>query len=83
MSKEQKIGYIRKTGHQYFGTFMEAYESTDNCGTCDGARCDICKDMYCVEDFNNDKLLYYGKDKDMAISIAGYNFIRGVIMEKN
>ena len=55
---------------------MEAYESTDNCGTCDGARCDICKDMYCVEDFNNDKLLYYGKDKDMAISIAGYNFIR-------
>ena len=38
MSKKQKIGYIRKTGHQYFGTYMEAYESTDNCGTCDGAR---------------------------------------------
>ena len=26
MSKELKISYIRKTGHQYFGTSMETYD---------------------------------------------------------
>ena len=35
-----------KTGHIYYNTCMEGAESVDNCGTCDGARCDRCIDVY-------------------------------------
>lgn len=38
------------TGHMYF---MSPYECYDNCGTCDGAKCEFCKEMYEVEDFYN------------------------------
>ena len=69
------IGYIRKSHHLYERLNMTDIEATDSCGTCDGALCDGCVDMYVVSDFTNDKLLYYGKDKQKAIKIAGYNFV--------
>lgn len=31
---------IHYTGHMYYNS---PFESDDNCGTCDGARCDTCK----------------------------------------
>jgi hypothetical protein len=70
------LGYTEKSGHYYKRMHMEAYESTDNCGTCDGALCDICHDFYTVEDRETGKILYHGRDKEKAISIAGYNFVR-------
>ena len=30
------------TGHTYFGS---PHESASNCGTCDGARCDFCREV--------------------------------------
>lgn len=70
-----KLGYVEKTGHYYKRLHMEAYESVDNCGTCDGACCDTCIDIYVVED-QDGKILYRGRDKEKAIEIAGYNFVR-------
>ena len=31
------------SGHMYRGTSMEAFETIDSCGNCDGARCDYCE----------------------------------------
>ena len=31
------------SGHMYRGTSMEAFETIDSCGNCDGAKCGICK----------------------------------------
>ena len=31
------------SGHMYRGTSMEAFETIDSCGNCDGARCDTCE----------------------------------------
>jgi hypothetical protein len=67
------ILHEEKTGHQYYGTHMAIYESTDNCGTCDGARCDRCKTKYIVEDYDNAKLLYSGFDKAKAEEIYTQN----------
>lgn len=72
----ENIGHIEKTGHQYYGTSMMAYESVDNCGTCDGARCGSCQTYYVVEDYDTEKQVYKGKDKEKAIELAGYDFCR-------
>lgn len=76
-NKESLLGRIRKTGHRYFLTNMEECEGSDNCATCDGAQCNNCKTMYEVEDYKNDKLIYYGQDKEKAIALAGYDFTFG------
>lgn len=76
MGDMSRVPHIELTGHQYYGTSMMAYESVDNCGTCDGARCDTCKTYYVVEDFEQDKTIYKGKDKEKAIEIAGYDFTK-------
>jgi len=60
------ILHKEKTGHQYYGTYMAVYESTDNCGTCDGAKCDFCKTLCIVTDFDDDKILYKGFDETKA-----------------
>lgn len=39
------------TGHMYY---MSPYETYDSCGNCDGARCDRCKTLYEVQDFDFD-----------------------------
>jgi hypothetical protein len=39
------------TGHTHY---RSPYESYDNCGTCDGARCETCREMYEVADFDSD-----------------------------
>lgn len=69
------IGYVEKTQHQYKRLHMDDIESIDNCGTCDGACCDICKTIYVVEDWSNDKTIYRGGDKEEAVKLAGYNFV--------
>lgn len=72
----ERIGYLNKTGHYHNRSGLAAYESTDNCGTCDGALCDTCRDIYIVRNLEDDKLIYRGTDKDKAIELAGYNFVR-------
>lgn len=53
------------TGHMHY---RSPYESCDDCGNCNGARCDYCKTKYVVEDFGNDtdNILYNGFSKDDA-----------------
>ena len=51
------------TGHTYYRSI---HESCDNCGTCDGARCDSCREKYIVEDLIEDKQYYVGYDKEDA-----------------
>lgn len=68
------IGHVEKTGHLYKRLLMEDIESVDNCAACDEAWCDMCVDLYIVEDWKEDKLLYKGRDKEKAIEIAGYDF---------
>ena len=43
--------YVRTelTGHMYYGS---PYETCDDCGNCDGARCDYCDIVWIVEDTN-------------------------------
>lgn len=62
----------QKTGHQYYGTEMEAYEGSDNCSTCNGLMCDACKSYYVVED--DSKHIYIGRNKNKAVKLAGYDF---------
>jgi len=73
-----KICSIEKTGHVYYGTSMMQYESVDNCGTCNGTKCAICKDKYIVENFALDEsekaleeILYSGYDKKKAEEFYG------------
>lgn len=68
------IGHVEKTGHLYKRLHMEDIESVDNCAACDEACCDMCIDVYIVEDWKENKLLYKGRDKEKAIKIAGYDF---------
>lgn len=51
------------TGHQYY---RSPYESCDNCGTCDGARCDYCRKKYIVKDLRTDTEYYNGTDEEKA-----------------
>lgn len=44
---------VHKTGHQYYNSPIEC---DDNCGTCDGARCETCRDQY--EVWGIDKRFY-------------------------
>lgn len=48
-----RFGYISEsyTGHLHY---LSPYESDGNCGTCDGAKCDICQKRYKVEAWDND-----------------------------
>ena len=43
--------YVRTelTGHMYYGS---PYETCDDCGNCNGARCDYCDIVWIVEDTN-------------------------------
>lgn len=68
------MGHVEKTWHLYRRLHMEEIEGVDDCATCDEACCDICTDMYVVEDWKKGKLLYLGMDKEKAIKIAGYDF---------
>ena len=38
------------TGHTHYGS---PYESFDNCGTCDGALCESCKERWWLEEFDD------------------------------
>jgi len=66
--------YERKsfTGHLYRNSM---YESDDNCGTCDGARCDTCKTRIILEAIVNEpgryieKTIYNGFSREEADKI--------------
>lgn len=58
------------TGHIYYNS---PYESCDKCGTCDGARCDSCKQKYTVKDLKSEKVYYSGYDKKEAERILKEN----------
>lgn len=73
-NEDDIIGHVEKSGHLYKRLHMEDIESVDTCAACDEACCDICIDMYIVEDWKENKLLYKGRDKEKAIKIAGYDF---------
>lgn len=51
------------TGHTYY---RSPYESCDSCGTCDGARCDTCREKYTVTNFTSDEVYYSGYNKAEA-----------------
>lgn len=53
------------TGHMHY---MSPYETYDSCGNCDGARCDRCKTIYEVQDFDFDLHRLYNT-KELAESI--------------
>lgn len=57
--------YVSKelTGHMYY---RSPYESSDGCGNCNGARCDICHTKYTVLDLITETVYYSGFDKDKA-----------------
>ena len=38
------------TGHMHF---MSPYETYSDCGNCDGARCETCREKYSVEDLDD------------------------------
>lgn len=58
------------TGHMYY---RSPYESCDDCGNCDGARCESCRTKYIVEGIESDSLYYTGYDKDKAKQIRDEN----------
>ena len=60
---------IVKTGHIYYNTSMEAYECVDNCGTCDGAKCDFCRTKieYCSTDDSYNERLYINDSLNVFI----------------
>lgn len=76
MNEYEYLGWLNKTGHYHNRSGLAAYESTDDCGTCDGLMCDVCRDMYTVERLEDNKIIYYGPDKEKAIELAGYNFVK-------
>lgn len=51
------------TGHIYY---RSPYESCDSCGTCNGARCDNCREKYTVTNFASDEVYYSGYNKAEA-----------------
>ena len=51
------------TGHTYY---RSPYESCDSCGTCDGARCDTCREKYTVTNFASDEVYYSGYNRAEA-----------------
>ena len=55
--------YKELSGHMYYGSI---HESCDDCGTCNGARCDSCVTRYIVEDLITNKLYYRGSNKEEA-----------------
>ena len=55
------------TGHMYYNSI---YETCDNCGNCDGAKCEFCKTKYVVEDWKNDKTLYFGDSIEEMKEVA-------------
>ena len=55
--------YEELTGHMYY---RSPYESCDDCGNCDGARCEYCKTKYIVKSFDDETLYYSGYDKKEA-----------------
>lgn len=55
MNKNSTILVMRyRTGHMYYKTYMEPYESTDTCGTCNGVKCDYCRLRVEVSIFKED-----------------------------
>lgn len=43
---------MRKSGHLWFKSAME---TDDSCGNCDGAHCDLCRDIFEVYKFSEPK----------------------------
>lgn len=58
------------TGHMYYGS---PYESCDECGNCNGAKCDFCHEKFTVIDLYTDHIYYIGFDKDKAERIFNEN----------
>lgn len=60
--------YLTKhlSGHMHF---CSPYETDNDCGNCDGVKCDCCHDVYKVEDYANDELYYLGNSYEEAIKI--------------
>lgn len=54
---------IHYSGHMHSGS---PYETDDSCGNCDGARCETCRKVYQIEDFDTGELIYIGRDKKRA-----------------
>ena len=57
--------YMRRefTGHTYY---KSPYESCDICGTCDGAKCSMCKTIYTVVNLSTEEIFYEGFDEKEA-----------------
>lgn len=76
------IMYKELTGHSYY---RSAYELADSCGTCDGGKCESCKEIYTVEDIENNTILYEGPNKETATKIykdkLGYDNIIDSILD--
>lgn len=62
--------YSELSGHLYKNS---PYESCDDCGNCDGGRCEFCKRRYFVKDLNTHKLYYTGYDKKAAEAAYKHN----------
>lgn len=70
MIKNDKIMRKELSGHLYYGNI---YETSNNCGNCDGARCHCCKEVYIVESLISDDVLYAGYSEDEALDIINKN----------
>lgn len=49
------------SGHMYRNS---PYETSSDCGNCDGARCDDCKELYEVTDMKNFDIVCIVSDKN-------------------
>lgn len=62
---EMEDAYLSEelTGHMYY---RSPFESCDSCGTCDGARCQICRRKYIVRSSKSDTVFYEGYNESEA-----------------
>lgn len=83
-----------KTGHTYYNS---AFETSDTCATCNGARCDSCKDVWELTTVLDTKIFYSFEeakaveDKTLALvtyyghpvhDVTAYTITDGVLMAK-
>lgn len=59
-----------KTGHQYYGTEMAAVEDVGNCETCNGARCDSCRERLSILAENSDHYISFSLNSPKSVFIA-------------
>lgn len=62
---EMEDAYLSEelTGHIYY---RSPFESCDSCGTCDGARCQTCRQKYVVRSSKSDTIFYEGYNESEA-----------------